>query len=66
MCKENNNGTQTDMIYWRKECIAVGRICVEKGFAALDAKNCFDSTLNATLPLNSVIQRTLASEEYYK
>lgn len=64
-CKENNTNSENDMIFWRRQCYRIGDICAESGLTGLNASYCVNST-GSYIPMNRVINRTLASEEYYK
>lgn len=64
-CTANNVGDATDMIYWQKQCTEIGKICSDYNLSGSNAAHCLNSTTNELVPLRSVIQRVLASEEYY-
>lgn len=63
-CKENNTNTAKDLIYWGKKCTLISEICSMKGLEGKNASFCMNGT--SLVPINQVINRTLASEEYYK
>lgn len=65
-CKEDNDQSSSAKIFWKKQCYVVGDICTESGYAALNGTFCYNSTIDEAIPIRNVIQRVLASEEYYK
>jgi len=64
-CKQNNTNGETDMIFWRKQCYRVASICTELGLSGANGTTCLNTTTGSIIPINHVINRTLASEEYY-
>lgn len=63
-CKVNNTHDANDLVFWAKKCTSVTEICDLKHFKAINASFCMNGT--DLVPISKVINRTLASEEYYK
>lgn len=65
ICKEENNGTSSDQIFWLRRCMSIANICQSKELEPVNGTHCFNSTIAEHVPVSSVIHRVLASEEYY-
>lgn len=63
-CKTNNTNSAQDLIFWAKKCTKISEICSMKGLEGKNASFCLNGT--SLVPISQVINRTLASEEYYK
>lgn len=64
-CKENNLGNPQDLIFYQRSCRQIGEICTASGLLGRNANYCFNQTTNQEVPINEVITRTLAAEEFY-
>lgn len=65
ICKEQNNGTMSDMIYWHRQCTRISDICEENNMLSYDDKFCQNPTTGELKAIRRIITRVLASEEYY-
>lgn len=67
ICKKNNTGDNTDMLFWHRKCTDISSICRENStdLMGVNASFCFDHKSLEYVPVHRVIQRVLASEEYY-
>lgn len=65
ICKENNDGSAGDMMFWSRRCITIADICQSKELTSHNGTYCFNSTSTEYVAVRSVIRRVLASEEYY-
>ncbi|XP_055315455.1 sodium- and chloride-dependent glycine transporter 1-like [Sitodiplosis mosellana] len=66
--EDNNcskNGTEHDMIYYNKTCTSIASICGNNSYQGINASYCLNTATNQPVPILNVINRTLASEEYY-
>ncbi|KAL0832993.1 hypothetical protein ABMA28_001116 [Loxostege sticticalis] len=62
-CREQNfTGIET-LTYFRRNCTAIGEICLGNGFQPLNATHCLDGT--DVIPWYTNVTRTLASEQYF-
>lgn len=64
-CKLANNGTADDMIYWHRMCTKISDICAENMMLSYNNTFCRDNVTDELRPVNGIIHRVLASEEYY-
>lgn len=65
ICKENNAGSDSDMIFWMRRCMTIAEICQSKQLTGHNGTYCYNSTSSEYVVVSSVIHRVLASEEYY-
>lgn len=60
------NGSEHDMIFYGKKCTDISTICTAfKDLTGVNASYCLNVTTQHAVPIRKVINRTLASEEYY-
>lgn len=64
-CMENNKGDAHDMIFWRRNCTEIGIICEENQLTGVNVTHCKHELTGELKPIQTVIHRVLASEEYY-
>ncbi|XP_059613592.1 sodium- and chloride-dependent glycine transporter 1-like [Phlebotomus argentipes] len=64
-CKEGNNHTAADLIYWNQTCTDIETICSNHGLTGKNASFCIHPENKSEIAIGNVIDRVLASEEYY-
>lgn len=65
LCQENNVGDARDEIFYQGECKSVEEICSTNGLIGRNVNYCFNSTSNLEIPINEIITRKLAAEEFF-
>lgn len=68
-CRADNTNAPSDMIFYNRECRTVDYICSSETngqMVGLNVSFCSQLADNAAVPINQVITRILASEEYFK
>lgn len=68
-CRADNTNGPSDMIFYNRECRTVDYICSTETnglMTGLNVSFCSQLVDNAAVPINQVITRILASEEYFK
>lgn len=61
LCVKTNNAS--DEIFWNRTCTSVKSICAP--LSAINASYCQNDTSQELVPMQKIIKRVLASEEYY-
>lgn len=65
-CQKNNVGNPSDQIFYQRACRQIGEICsLTPGLVGVNANFCFNQATGQQVPINEVITRTLAAEEFY-
>jgi hypothetical protein len=64
-CRTNNTNNENDQIFFKRQCRTVADVCAGFQLTGFNVTNCFNSTANEIVPINSIIRRTLSSEEFY-
>lgn len=65
LCQENNAGNASDQIFYRGGCRTVDEICLANGLNGRNATFCFNVTSSQEIPINEIITRKLAAEEFF-
>lgn len=65
VCQENNSGNASDQLFFQGRCQTVQDICSANGLMGRDVNFCFNGTSNQEIPINEVITRKLAAEEFF-
>lgn len=65
LCQENNGGNASDEIFFQGRCKSIEEICSAYGLSGQDVNFCFNATLNQEIPINEIITRKLAAEEFF-
>lgn len=65
ICQENNVGDANDEIYFQGECKSIESICTAINLTGRNVNFCFNSTSNQEIPINEIITRKLAAEEFF-
>lgn len=65
LCQENNAGNASDEIFFQGRCKSIEEICSANGLIGQDVNFCFNLTSNQSIPINEIITRKLAAEEFF-
>lgn len=65
ICREKNVGGARDEIFFQGDCKSIEQICEANGLTGRDVNFCFNSTSNQEIPINEIITRKLAAEEFF-
>lgn len=68
-CRSNNKNDPADQIFWKRDCMDINTICSSLGFNNLvgwNASFCLNQTTNSEIPLQSLLNRKLASQEFFE
>lgn len=65
LCQENNAGNGSDEIFFQGRCKSIEEICSANGLIGHNVSVCINSTSNQEIPINEIITRKLAAEEFF-
>lgn len=68
-CRKDNTNAPTDQIFYNRDCRTVDSICSDETngmMAGMNVSFCTQLADGVAVPINQVITRILASEEYFK
>lgn len=65
LCQENNVGNASDEIFFQGRCKSIEEICSANDLIGRNVTFCFNSTSNQDIPINEIITRKLAAEEFF-